>query len=156
MRRRPSLFLAATLVLLLAVCLACGCSSTAAPASGANGSEAGSSAGGNDAVFAHAFSQHSSGLEVEGQGTVVRLLSDDTEGERHQRFIVQLVSGQTLLVAHNIDVAPRVAPLQVGDTVSFKGVYEWNEQGGLVHWTHLDPSGSHEPGWIKCNRRTYE
>ena len=102
-----------------------------------------------DAVFAEAFAAHSSGLEVTGEGTVTRLLPDDTDGGRHQRFIVELASGQTLLIAHNIDVAARVNGLQVGDSVSFKGEYEWNDQGGLVHWTHRDSSGAHDDGWIE-------
>jgi hypothetical protein len=84
------------------------------------------------------------------------VLSDDTQGDRHQRFIVELASGQTLLVTHNIDVAPRVASLQVGDSITFKGIYEWNDQGGLIHWTHADPSGSHEAGWIRHQGTTYE
>ncbi|MHB0981323.1 MAG: DUF3465 domain-containing protein [Thermoleophilia bacterium] len=85
-----------------------------------------------------------------------KLLTDDTDGARHQRFVVRLDSGQTLLVTHNIDIAPRVSALRVGDTVSFKGEYEWNAQGGLVHWTHHDPSGSHATGWIRHEGRTYQ
>jgi ABC-type glycerol-3-phosphate transport system substrate-binding protein len=110
----------------------------------------------HDAFLAQAFAERATDLEVEGEGTVVRLLSDDTQGERHQRFIVQLASGHTLLVTHNIDVAPRIASLRVGDRVSFKGVYEWNEQGGLIHWTHSDPDGNHEAGWIKHDGRIYQ
>ncbi len=109
-----------------------------------------------DAVFALAYEKRASGVEVEGDATVVRLLSDDTEGGRHQRFIVRLDSGQTLLIAHNIDVAPRVEDLRVGDAVAFRGVYEWNEEGGTVHWTHRDPDGSHAPGWLRHGGRVYE
>ena len=109
-----------------------------------------------DAVLAKAFADHADGLEVQGQGTVQKLLSDDVSGERHQRFIVELASGQTLLIAHNIDVAHRVPGLQVGDTVAFKGEYVWNAQGGLVHWTHRDPSGGHAAGWIRYQGKTYQ
>ncbi len=86
----------------------------------------------------------------------MRILADDTEGGRHQRFIVRLASGQTLLVAHNIDVAPRVEDLREGDTVAFRGVYEWSDEGGTIHWTHRDPNGVHAPGWILHGGRTYE
>jgi ABC-type glycerol-3-phosphate transport system substrate-binding protein len=144
-------------LLVLACCLgvvACSCSPAGRP-SGAAESVA-TAADARDAFLARAFAERASDLEVEGQGTVAQLLTDDTSGARHQRFIVQLASGQTLLVTHNIDVAPRVSSLQVGDTVSFKGEYVWNSQGGLVHWTHRDPTGSHATGWIKYDGRTYQ
>lgn len=112
--------------------------------------------GEGDAAMAAAFENRAHDLQVQGSGTVVKVLSDDTEGGRHQRFIVRLQSGQTLLVAHNIDIAPRVAGLKVGDTVAFSGVYEWNAEGGTIHWTHQDPEGSHAPGWLRHDGMTYQ
>ncbi len=109
-----------------------------------------------DAALARAFDAHSSGIEVEGRGTVVRVLADDDDGARHQRFILRLDSGQTLLVAHNIDIAPRIEGLAAGDVVAFRGVYEWNAEGGTVHWTHRDPGGTHAPGWLRRDGRVYE
>jgi Protein of unknown function (DUF3465). len=50
------------------------------------------------------FAQRLSSVQVQGAGIVSRLLSDDNEGSRHQRFILELPSGHTLLVAHNIDL----------------------------------------------------
>ena len=91
---------------------------------------------------------------IEDRGLVVRLLNDDREDGGHQRFVVRLAGGQTLLVAHNIALAGRV-PLGVGDRVSFRGVYEWNEQGGLVHWTHRDPLGEGEAGFIRFRGRVF-
>lgn len=109
----------------------------------------------NDPI-AHAFANEVSNVQVEGEGTVVRLLADDTKGSRHQRFIVQLESGQTLLIAHNIDLAPRINGLEEGDSVRFNGEYEWNEKGGVVHWTHHDPRGKHVAGWVMHNGKTYQ
>ena len=105
---------------------------------------------------AEAWASRASGLQVSGEGTVSRMLDDDHDGSRHQRFILRLDSGQTLLVAHNIDLAPRIASLRVGDTVAFNGVYEWNDRGGVLHWTHHDPQGEHEPGWLRHRGRTYQ
>ncbi len=102
-----------------------------------------------------ASSQTPSGLNS-GSGTVVRILPDDTEGDRHQRFILRLASGQTLLIAHNIDIAPRVTPLSEGDTVEYKGEYASNDKGGVVHWTHHDPSGNHPAGWLKHDGQTFQ
>lgn len=96
------------------------------------------------------------GAQFEGEGTVVRVLSDDNRGSRHQRFIVRLASGRTLLIAHNIDLAPRVEGLEAGETVAFSGEFEDNDKGGVVHWTHQDPAGRHVAGWIRYRGRVYQ
>lgn len=129
------------IALVLIALLAGGCS-PATPRI-ANGSRAA------DQEIANAFKSRQTGVEVQDIGTVTRLLSDDMEGGRHQRFVLRLASGQTLLIAHNIDIAPRLAPLSVGDVIEFRGQYAWNDQGGVVHWTHHDPSGRHPAGWLK-------
>ncbi|MHB8868829.1 MAG: DUF3465 domain-containing protein [Thermoleophilia bacterium] len=84
-------------------------------------------ANGDDSSFARAFADKAVDRELEGQGIVSKLLTDDTDGARHQRFIV-----------------------------TFKGEYEWNAQGGVMHWIHHDPSGSHAPGWIRHDGRMYQ
>jgi hypothetical protein len=97
-----------------------------------------------------------SGQQVQGRGTVTRILSDDNDGSRHQRFILRIASGRTLLIAHNIDLAPRIASLQTGDSVAFYGEYERNDKGGVIHWTHRDPQDRHVGGWLEHNGRRYE
>jgi hypothetical protein len=135
----------------------CGCSASGTSMkTGAGGESTTVAATSGDSTLARVFEDHASSREVEGRGTVSKLLSDDTGGDRHQRFIVRLDSGQTLLVTHNIDTAPRVASLGVGDMVAFRGEYEWNDQDGIIHWTHHDPNGSHTAGWIRHNGRTYQ
>ena len=101
------------------------------------------------------FAERRSDVIVVVSGEVDRVLIDDNQGSRHQRFILELASGHTVLVAHNIDIAPRV-PLGRGDRLEVKGEYEWNERGGVLHWTHHDPRGRHEGGWIKYQGETYE
>lgn len=115
----------------------------------------GGSSGAGDAVLAEAFRDRRSDLQVEGEGTVIKILPDDNDGSRHQRFILRLDSGQTLLVAHNIDLAPRIASLEEGDSVAFFGEYEWNAKGGVIHWTHHDPQGRHVSGWLRHDGKTY-
>jgi hypothetical protein len=110
----------------------------------------------DDNAIRRAFNSRSSDVQVEGEGVVTRLLEDDLEGGRHQRFIVRLASGQTILIAHNIDIAPRVDGLHKGDSISFNGEYVWNRLGGTVHWTHHDPNGRHSAGWLKHDGRTYQ
>lgn len=101
------------------------------------------------------FAKRLSGVMVKFDGMVIKKLSDDNDGSRHQRFIVRLDNRQTVLIAHNIDLAPRV-PLDLNKKVSIYGQYEWNEKGGVVHWTHHDPEGLHDEGWIKYQGKIYQ
>jgi len=87
-------------------------------------------------------------------GKIVKNLKDDLSGSRHQKFLVSPTSGITLLVAHNIDLASRV-PINKGDSISLYGRYEWNNRGGVMHWTHHDPKGKKKGGWIKANGKMY-
>ncbi|MFK8029767.1 MAG: DUF3465 domain-containing protein [Gammaproteobacteria bacterium] len=106
-------------------------------------------------LIIESFEAQRSDVWVQASGTVDRVLPDDNEGSRHQRFLVALRTGHTILIAHNIDLAPKV-PLERGDTVEFRGEYEWNDRGGVVHWTHHDPRGRKKGGWISHRKQTYE
>jgi hypothetical protein len=110
----------------------------------------------NDSVVDRAFADHAHHVQVDGRGVVVRILREDDQGSRHQKFLLRMPSGLTILLAHNIDLAPPIEGLRVGDEVEFNGDYEWNEKGGLVHWTHGDPSGRHVAGWLKHGGHTYQ
>lgn len=100
-----------------------------------------------DKIF-NAFKNHVSNIQVIGIGVVIRILDDDVSGIKHQRFILELTTGQTLLISHNIDLAPRINTLMIGDEIEFYGEYEWNKKGGVVHWTHNDPNEKHINGWL--------
>ena len=110
----------------------------------------------SEQLLADAFRSHRSDFQIQSQATVAKLLADDDKGSRHQRFLVRLNSGQTLLIAHNMDLAPRIADLKEGDSIAFSGEYEWNPKGGVIHWTHRDPNGRHVSGWIKHAGRLYQ
>ena len=101
-----------------------------------------------------ASAQADTGRWIEDTGLVRRLLPDDDDGSHHQRFVIQLRGGQTLLMAHNTDVAERI-PVVLGDRLHFRGLYEWNDLGGLVHWTHHDPMGVEDGGWVRYRRTVY-
>jgi hypothetical protein len=107
-------------------------------------------------ALADVFSSRRSDVQVGGLGRVVKVLADDEEGDRHQRFVLALASGQTLLVAHNIDLAPRIPGLAKGDLVRFYGEYAWNARGGIIHWTHRDPQGRHPAGWLEHAGKRYQ
>ncbi|WP_040915827.1 DUF3465 domain-containing protein [Lentisphaera araneosa] len=110
----------------------------------------------SDQTLQNAFRNKQSDLQVTGSGSVIKILPDDTKGSKHQKFILKLSTGQTVLIAHNIDLAPRINSLRQGDTVSFNGEYEWNSKGGVIHWTHHDPGHRHEDGWLKHNGKVYK
>lgn len=103
-----------------------------------------------------AFQQQQNNVQVRASGVVKAILADDHEGSRHQKFILLLKNGLTVLVAHNIDLAPRIENLQKGDAVEFYGEYEYNPKGGVIHWTHHDPQRQHIDGWLKYQGRMYQ
>lgn len=103
-----------------------------------------------------AFQQQQGLAQVTVSGRIIKVLPDDNQGSRHQRFIIEVGAGQTLLVAHNIDLAPRLVGLNAGQQVTVSGEYLWNAQGGLLHWTHHDPAGQHPGGWILYNGQRSE
>ena len=102
------------------------------------------------------FEKHQTDVQLEVSGKVIKTLADDYKGSRHQRFIIELPSGLTLLVAHNIDLAPRIDALKVGDEVDLYGEYVWNNKGGIMHWTHHDPADRHPHGWIRHEGTIYQ
>ncbi|MDD2887119.1 MAG: DUF3465 domain-containing protein [Aliarcobacter sp.] len=104
----------------------------------------------------NAYQNKQSNVQVQGSGKVLKVLSDDNNGSRHQRFILKLPSNLTVLVAHNIDLSNKIKDLKAGDNVEFYGEYEWNNKGGVLHWTHKDPRGKHKDGWLKHNGIVYK
>lgn len=106
--------------------------------------------------IATAYTQRLQDVPVQAEGRVVKVLPDDNQGSRHQRFLIDTGYGHTVLIAHNIDLAPRIDALKAGDHVAFKGEYVWNDKGGVVHWTHHDPNGRHPGGWLQHDGRTYQ
>lgn len=109
----------------------------------------------NNASIEQAFASKSSNVPVTGKGTVIKLLAEDTQGVQHQKFLVKINATQVLLFAHNIDLASRI-PLKVGDEITFSGEYVYNPKGGILHWTHHDPSGHHPAGWVILNGQKYQ
>ena len=103
-----------------------------------------------------AYQQQRSNIQVQAQGIVKAVLPDDNQGSRHQKMILQFENGLTVLIAHNIDLAPKIEGLKKGDKVEFYGEYEYSPKGGVIHWTHHDPQGKHIDGWLKYQGRMYQ
>ena len=117
----------------------------------------GAAAQADDAAIAADYHNHQSNVEVTADGTVVRLLADRTSSTgTHEQFIIKLSSQNlTVEIEHNISIGTRV-PVADGDHVIVHGEYVWNSKGGLIHFTHHDPQGTHEGGYIEDNGRTYD
>lgn len=96
--------------------------------------------------------------QVLGCGTVIKVLKDDNEGSRHQKFLVKIDNypNITLLIAHNIDLAPRIEGIQAKNPIRFYGEYIYNYKGGVVHWTHRDPASRHQDGWLEYKGQKYQ
>ncbi|UOB53611.1 DUF3465 domain-containing protein [Acinetobacter junii] len=103
-----------------------------------------------------AYQQQISNIQVQSKGEVKAILADDNDGSRHQKMILKLENGLTVLVAHNIDLAPRVEGLRKDEIVEFYGEYEYSPKGGVIHWTHHDPQGKHVDGWLKYQGKSYQ
>lgn len=120
-----------------------------APPEGPRGADSGAAAD-------RAFRERAAGRLLVVEGVIRRLLPDDRDGSPHQRFIIVTEAGQSLLVAHNLDLAPRLDGLSVGERVRVYGEYEWNPQGGVMHWTYDDPRGVHPAGYVEWRGRRYQ
>lgn len=94
-------------------------------------------------------------VEVTAVARVEKLLPDDNQGLQHQKFLLLLSNGTTVLVANDLTYGQRV-PVQPGSIIQIHGEYVWNSLGGLIHWTHRSDSPRHESGWIDYEGVRYQ
>jgi hypothetical protein len=133
---------AARLVIAL-IAVAAGCSTTQSP---------------NDRALCDAYSAQRSHVEVVADGTVTRVLGvAPGRVSPHEGFLLRLASGCSLVVRveANTDFTGPI-PMAEGQRVAVKGEYEFYPRGGVVHWTHRDPRGRHEGGYIQTGGQLYE
>ncbi len=109
----------------------------------------------NESEVAAAQSNRASHVQVTCTLPVKRMLRPDDKGEKHEKFLLQLSNGSTILVAHNVSRAPSV-PVEAGDIVTVHGEYIWNNKGGVIHWTHASDTPRHEGGYIDFKGQRYQ
>ncbi len=112
----------------------------------------------NDAAVCDAFQNARSHVEVVADGTVTRVLGiAPGVVSPHEGFLMRLNSGCATIVRVevNTDLAGTF-PVARGARVTVKGEYEYYPLGGVIHWTHHDPRGRHEAGFIEIGGKTYE
>jgi len=102
-----------------------------------------------------AWHKKSSNLLVEVDARVVLLLPNRDDIKKLQRFLVELENGHRLEVAHDLELSENV-PVGVSSLIRLKGEFDYNENGGLIHWTHADPAGNRDGGWIEHNDMRYD
>jgi hypothetical protein len=128
---------------LVSIFVLAGCTTTQAP---------------DDRAVCDAYGAARSHVEVVADGTVTRLLGvAPGRVSPHEGFLMRLSSACNLVmrVEANTDFTGPI-PLAENQRVSVKGEYEYYPGGGVVHWTHRDPRGRHEGGYIQTNGRLYE
>jgi len=111
----------------------------------------------DNAAVENDYAERRSAVEVTAEGVVTEGLADDAgPSGPHQRFIIRLAGAtQTVLIDNNVTVGQRV-PVAPSDDITVHGEYIWNDQGGLIHYTHHDPAPGHEGGWIDRNGVRYQ
>jgi hypothetical protein len=121
-----------------------------------------SACGGNgttdDAAVCSAYHNGRSGVEVVADGRVTAILGvAQGRVSPHEGFLVRLDSGCDVVVRveANTDLTGEF-PIARGDRVVVKGEYEYYPRGGVIHWTHRDPRGRHEGGYVQLGGRTYQ
>jgi hypothetical protein len=112
----------------------------------------------NDGAVCTAYQAGRSHVEVVADGTVTRLLGTHAGIESpHEGFLFRLGSGCSLIVRveSNVDFTGSF-PLDRGEHVVVKGEYEYYPRGGVIHWTHRDPRGRHEGGYVQVDGKIYD
>jgi hypothetical protein len=108
----------------------------------------------DDQALHQAITNDSSGTEVTFDATVT---TDPVESGGHERFEVQIPTGEVLEVDHNTSLAQSV-PVHSGDQVVIHGQLYIDPGPHIgVHCTHAaTSSGCPDPGWIEFQNNYYE
>ena len=112
----------------------------------------------DDAAVCSAYQGGRSHVEVVADGRVTSVLGvAQGRVSPHEGFLIRLDSGCDVVVRveANTDLMGQFA-IARGDRVVVKGEYEYSPRGGVIHWTHHDPRGRHEGGFVEVGGRTYQ
>lgn len=111
----------------------------------------------DDAAVCAAFSAQRSGVEVVAQGSVTHVLGVQAgRSSPHEGFLLRLDSGCAIVVRVEVNTDfTGTIPLSIGQRVLVKGDYEYYSRGGVIHWTHRDPRGRHENGYVDAGGTLY-
>jgi len=71
-----------------------------------------------------------------------------------QKFLVELENGHRLTILRDLEIT-RAVPVGKGTLIKVRGEYDWSKRGGVIQWTHNDPTGQRDGGWIEIDGRVY-
>ena len=113
----------------------------------------------NAAVY-DAWRFHRSRVEVTASGAVARVLgAREGRSGAHLGFLLHLAGsegrGLTVRVEDNLDLTGPI-PLSEGEFATVRGEYVYDPRGGLIHYTHRDPRGRHDAGYVQAGGRIYQ
>lgn len=100
------------------------------------------------------FIRHESGQWITVAGRFDRRYPDANGRLTHQRFVMSCANGLHLLVVNDVSIGMRVPFVRLARVV-VRGQYEWDSQGGLLHFTHRSDSGG-VGGWILVKSHIYQ
>lgn len=111
----------------------------------------------DNALVCRTYASQGSRQEVLARGTIAGMLGE-AQGRSgvHEGYMVQLDGRCDLLVRieTNVGITGPI-PLHRGEPVIIKGEYEYTATGGVIHWTHHDPSGRHVNGYVQAAGKFY-
>jgi len=118
------------------------------------------SAHGEEGAVYRAWAEQRSYVEVTAQGSVARVLGIRTgPSGPHEGFLLHLRGadghGLTVRVEDNVAITGPV-PIAAGDDLTVRGEYIYDARGGVIHWTHHDPRGRHQSGYLDVGGRRYQ
>jgi Protein of unknown function (DUF3465) len=111
----------------------------------------------DDGAVCAAYSAQRSRVEAVAGGRVTRIFGVRAgRSSPHEGFLMRLDSGCDLVlrVEVNTDFTGEI-PLSSNEPIVVKGEYEYYPRGGVIHWTHHDPRGRHENGYISAADKMY-
>ena len=111
----------------------------------------------NNGAACNDYASQSSGNEVLVSGHVVALLGTrESRSGKHEGYLVKLNKNCDLLlkVETNTSITGPI-PFTHDEPIVLKGVYVYDPLGGLIHWTHHDPSGRHMNGYVIAGGKSY-
>ena len=83
---------------------------------------------------------------------MTEILPPGNASNPHEKIIV-LIGKVKIMIVHNLNLAPNVSIAQ-GETITFCGTYQ--PDYGILNWTHFDPQGQHDNGFLYFNGLTYD